>query len=64
MIGIIFINDINVCPYLDKYIAAINNHKKEYEIIIWDRTYEQGKVYKYPCKHIYKKSLRKISTQY
>lgn len=64
MVGIIFLNDINVCPYLDKYVDALNRLNEEYEIIIWDRRYKEGKKYKYPCRHIYKKQAKESVRPY
>ena len=58
MVGIIFINDLNVCPYIDKYIETLNEQNQEYEIIIWDRSYFEGKKQRFPCKHIYKKNAK------
>lgn len=37
MIGIVFINNLDVCPYLKKYLQAIENHGVQYEIIYWNR---------------------------
>lgn len=58
MIGLIFINDINVCPYIDKYIEQINALEEEYEILIWDRSYTAGKQYKYPNVKVFDLSGR------
>ena len=37
MVGIIFSNDTNTCPFLDKYIKVLNNIGQEYEVILWNR---------------------------
>lgn len=37
MIGIVFCNDLNTCPYIDKYISVLEKKKIQYEIIIWNR---------------------------
>lgn len=54
MIGLIFINDLNVCPYIDKYIDSLKKNRQKFEIIIWDRTYRSDKQYKFKCDHILK----------
>lgn len=41
MIGIVFINELNGCPYIDKYLKLCEENKAEYEIILWNRTGEQ-----------------------
>lgn len=53
MIGLIFINEINLCPYIDKYIEQIEKSGEDYRIIIWDRHYEEGKKYKYNNIEVY-----------
>ena len=45
MIGIIFCNTLNMCPYADKYIDACKKINAPYEVIIWDRS---GKNLEYP----------------
>lgn len=37
MIGIIFCNDLNMCPYIDKYLSVFDELNVDYEIIIWNR---------------------------
>lgn len=37
MIGIVFIGNLLYCPYLYKYIKLIEECKKQYEILYWDR---------------------------
>lgn len=38
MIGIVFINELNGCPFIDKYFMMCERHKIEYEVILWNRT--------------------------
>ena len=37
MVGIIFCNNLYMCPYIYKYIDILEENGIEYEIIIWDR---------------------------
>ena len=37
MIGIVFCNDLNICPYIDKYFQVLKEKNIEYEVIIWNR---------------------------
>lgn len=37
MIGIIFSNNLNTCPYIDKYLDTFNRLGVEYEVILWNR---------------------------
>lgn len=37
MIGIVFINTLDVCPYIEKYMAVLEKLNMPYEIIYWDR---------------------------
>lgn len=37
MIGIIFIGDIQVCPYLDKYTNILKENNIYYEVLYWNR---------------------------
>ncbi len=37
MVGIVFCNDLNTCPYIDKYLSVLEKCGTEYEIIIWNR---------------------------
>lgn len=37
MIGIIFSNNLNTCPYIDKYIDTFERLGVEYEVILWNR---------------------------
>lgn len=63
MVGIIFTNNINLCPYIEKYIEVLQKNNINFEIIIWDRQFITEKNYKYNCAHIYKKNreLKRIS---
>ena len=46
MIGIIFSGNIEYCPYVDKYIYALNNSSINYEILYWNRDLlEKNNVY-------------------
>lgn len=38
MVGIVFCNELNMCPYLDKYIDVLEKKGKDYRILLWDRT--------------------------
>ena len=38
MIGIVFINELNGCPFIDKYFMMCEQYKIEYEVILWNRT--------------------------
>ncbi|MBI9014039.1 MAG: hypothetical protein JEZ08_17525 [Clostridiales bacterium] len=48
MIGIVFINDIKLCPYLSKYTDALEALALDYEIIYWNRTEKNES---YPNNH-------------
>lgn len=37
-IGIVFCNELNVCPYVDKYISILNEKNIEYDYILWNRS--------------------------
>ena len=37
MIGIIFCNDLNTCPYIDKYFQVLDAKGVDYEVVIWNR---------------------------
>ncbi len=43
MIGIIFSNNLNTCPYIDKYLDVFNHLGISYEVILWDRDGSQSK---------------------
>ena len=38
MVGIVFLLDIEYAPYIDKYIDILNEEKKEFEVIYWNRS--------------------------
>lgn len=42
MIGVIYIQDINNCPFLSKYIRTLDESGVEYKIIYWNRKVESG----------------------
>lgn len=48
MIGIVFINELKMCPYLTKYTDTLEALSLEYEIIYWNRS---GTVNSYPKTH-------------
>lgn len=37
-VGIVFVNSINVCPYIDKYINILHEEKIDFDIIAWERS--------------------------
>jgi len=37
MVGIVFCNDLNTCPYIDKYFQILKERDIAYEVIIWNR---------------------------
>ena len=37
MVGIIFLGEINLCPFLNKYVDSLKQNHMDYEIISWDR---------------------------
>lgn len=37
MIGIVFIGDLRYCPYLDKYVKVLEEQRKDYEVLFWNR---------------------------
>lgn len=41
MVGIVFCNELNTCPYIDKYLKILNQKEIPYEIIIWNRSGEK-----------------------
>lgn len=49
MIGIVVSNDLNTCPYIDKYLDILNKRKIPYEIILWNR---DGRKRDYPDNYI------------
>lgn len=38
MIGIVFVGEVYICPFLQKYVDELERAHKEYEIISWDRS--------------------------
>ncbi len=40
MIGIVFIGDLYVCPYLKIYIEQLDESHEEYEVLFWNRSNE------------------------
>lgn len=49
MIGIIYCNELNMCPYIQKYIDLLEQHKVAYKVLLWNRT---GEVKQYPSNYI------------
>ena len=43
MIGIILSNNLNTCPYVDKYLDTFNKIGINYELVLWDRDGSQNK---------------------
>ena len=43
MIGIILSNNLNTCPYVDKYLYVFNKRGISYELVLWDRDGSQKK---------------------
>lgn len=41
MIGIVFIGDLYVCPYLNIYTKQLDDKKVEYEVLFWNRANEK-----------------------
>lgn len=37
MIGIIYCNDLNMCPFIDKYIDSLERNQCDYKVILWNR---------------------------
>ena len=37
MIGIIFSNNLNTCPYIDKYLDTFTRLGIDFEVILWNR---------------------------
>lgn len=40
MVGIIFIGDLYVCPYLNIYTQQLDKHNVEYDVLFWNRSNE------------------------
>lgn len=65
MIGIIFCNTLDMCPYADKYIDACKKMNIAYDVILWDRS---GKFIDFPQNYkvfreksdVYTSKLNKI----
>lgn len=52
MIGVIFSNNLNTCPYIDKYLDIFQKKNVQFEVILWDR---DGSEICYPDNyHIFK----------
>lgn len=49
MIGIIYIDDLWGCPYLDKYTDILQEQNENYEVIFWNR---KDKKEQYPLHHL------------
>lgn len=49
MIGIIFSNDLNTCPFIEKYIDKFEHNSVEYEVILWNR---DGSKREYPPNYV------------
>lgn len=49
MVGIIYCNEVNICPYIQKYIDSLDAHGTNYKVLLWNRT---GKVTQYPDNYI------------
>ena len=41
MVGIIFIGDLYVCPYLHRYTTICDINQVEYEVLFWNRCGEK-----------------------
>ncbi|MEK5585138.1 hypothetical protein MKZ21_23095 [Paenibacillus sp. FSL P2-0536] len=50
MVGLIFIGDINFCPYLEKYTSVLQEKNIEYEVLFWNR---ENKNFDLPTNYIY-----------
>ncbi len=44
MVGIVYCNELNMCPYIDKYIEALERNNEDYKVILWNRSGD-GKTY-------------------
>ena len=40
MVGIVFIGDISLCPYLSKYVEICETLHMDYEVLFWNRSNE------------------------
>lgn len=54
MIGIVFIGNVEYCPYLDKYKKVLEQNNVQYEVIFWNREISD-KEYPYNYIHFNKK---------
>lgn len=63
MVGLVFIGNIEYCPYLEKYENILEELKLEYEVLFWNR---DGEKKQYPDSYVYfnKKSHLKINKFY
>lgn len=50
MVGIVFIGDILLCPYLKKYTEICDEKKIEYQVLFWNRS---GETMEYPHNYLY-----------
>ena len=50
MIGLVFIGNIEFCPYLEKYISILSEEKIKYDILFWNRDMNNKK---YPKNYFY-----------
>ncbi len=48
MIGLVFCNDLNVCPYIYKYLSVLDKAGVPYEIVLWNR---KGDHREYPANY-------------
>lgn len=49
VIGIIYCNEINMCPYMQKYIDSLEKNCVKYKVLLWNRTGERKQ---YPLHYI------------
>ena len=59
MVGIVFLGDVLLCPYMKKYTDALRAAGEEYEIICWDRE-RNSNLKSAEGMHIYRRDLERL----
>jgi hypothetical protein len=60
MVGIIFLGEINLCPFLNKYVDSLKQNHMDYEIISWDRGGQSSGEYQPEHVHVFRKNSKKM----
>ena len=58
MVGIVFLGEIHLCPFVDKYTDSLIKNHIDYEIISWDRSGYQNESTEH--HHVFRKNSKKM----